>query len=782
MQKITRAQLSVHVYRGRFATCLCALFLAAMVSMLSACGSSASSRGQNSGLAGNWQFSMTNPNQTPPAQGGPPSGQLYGMQGGFLLESNGSVTGQAVYSISGNPTGATEWVVCDSGSAQITGTISGQTVNLIVAAGTQTFTLQGMIESNGSMTGTFTTPGGNVTGFSNCGMPTSASAAVSWMATSVPPLSGTITGSFHSSGAFILNNQDFPVTGSLTQGANIGASNATITGTLSFIDPASLISNYPCFGTASVNGQISGNNVILQIIGANGADIGQIGGTVGSGVNPVTFNSVAPNGYALQSTTTPGYLVDTPSCSTASGGYGDGGNVCLALNNSTACQQPITVSPALLTFPAQYLGSTPATQMITLTNNDPSGDTLSNLTLQFIVSTSGNFAGFSDFNGVSNYTATDNCVSGGQLLPPDGPAEAISSLSPGQSCTITVSFSPQESCYWLPYAAASGTAPENCPITLGATIILKNPASADSDTSFAFPITASGISFVQPSTPELDFSAEAVGESSLPQLLTFTNTSPNPVQILGSAPCTSPPGTATFVFPNDPLVYGSPVAGLQVVVNSGFPNQIIPYTSGGTTITYNCDLDPTSKQPNFQISQDSCTGTLLAFQSSCTIEMTYVPQPATQGVIGAGLDFFLQLNTVQCWPPSTPPADCEIDSGRFPVELKSNAPSPLRMLPAAGLDFGGVPTGKSAAPQTVTLLNDPVQNTAVSFLGKVQVSGSSYSESDDCPFTLTPGSSCTLTVTFKPGSSGFSAGKLTINYTPAPAGNPQIVYLRGTGQ
>ena len=65
----------------------------------------------------------------------------------------------------------------------------------------------------------------------------------------MPPLTGSITGSFHSGGTGDnsgLVNQDFPVTGSLTQGPNIGASNATITGTLSFIDPTTGLSNYPC--------------------------------------------------------------------------------------------------------------------------------------------------------------------------------------------------------------------------------------------------------------------------------------------------------------------------------------------------------------------------------------------------------------------------------------------------------------------------------------------------------------------------------------------------------
>jgi len=29
---------------------------------------------------------------------------------------------------------------------------------------------------------------------------------------------------------------------------------------------------------------------------------------------------------------------------------------------------------------------------------------------------------------------------------------------------------------------------------------------------------------------------------------------------------------------------------------------------------------------------------------------------------------------------------------------------------------------------------------------------------------------------------GFDPGTITINYTPEPTGDPQLVYLRGTGQ
>jgi hypothetical protein len=166
------------------------------------------------------------------------------------------------------------------------------------------------------------------------------------------------------------------------------------------------------------------------------------------------------------------------------------------------------------------------------------------------------------------------------------------------------------------------------------------------------------------------------------------------------------------------------------------------------------------------------------------VQVAYVPQPNT--AINSGLDFFLELNTVQCTnAPNEPPSPlyCEIDSGRFPVELKANIPSPLRMSPGAGLEFGNQPKGTTSAPLTVTLLNDPnlANPQTVTFVGRIAAQGN-YSETDDCPVMLAPGSSCTLSVTFTPSGTGFESGTLTISYSPEPTGQPQVVYLRGVGR
>jgi len=309
---------------------------------------------------------------------------------------------------------------------------------------------------------------------------------------------------------------------------------------------------------------------------------------------------------------------------------------------------------------------------------------------------------------------------------------------------------------------------------LTAKLTLSGTASADNNTQFSVPVTGFGFSAIQPSVRELDYGSQALTQSSLPQALSFTNQSPHPVQILGAASClNTPPDTGFNTLPL-PLQNNSPVAGLQVISNDIFP--VVP---DGSTIDYRCDSDPNTLNSNFRISSDSCTGILLQPQATCSVEIAYIPQPATDA--NAGLDYFLELNTVQCSNGTT--SNCEIDGGRFPVELRANPPSPLRMSPGAGLDFGTQPLGAVTNPLTITLFNDPSDpsSATVNFVGKFVMKGD-YSETDDCPVSLAPGASCTVNIAFKPGIVGFDLGTLTINYTPEPTGSPQIMYLRGTGR
>ncbi len=762
------------------------LMLAAAMATLSACGGSSSSGQQPSAkLAGNWQFAMKSPDPNYN------SSFQFGLQGGFLLQQNGSVTGQAVYSVAGqtNPNGA--WAVCNSGTATITGTISGQTVNLTVVAGTQsstppsgqTYTLQnGTLSADGStISGTFTATGGTATAWDGSTVTCGMAGTSSWTASSVPPLTGTINGSFYEAatgatrpGGLTPYSNSLPVTGSLIQGQNIGASNATVTGTLNFVDPTTGLSdNYPCIpNSVSVNGQISGNSVILYLIANNGSTVGQIGIPASEENNnngflnlyPVTID---PTTRILSSVKGYGYGVSTSTCP-ASSGPGGSGPICLALNSTTACQQPILVAPAALTFPSQIVGEAqaPLQQTITITNN--SSITQNGLKLFFPTG---------DFTAASN-----TCGTGSFTLYPPG------SVSGPSSCALTISFAPQEDdCEADPfgsgypygserpglyYTGHAGKPSPVCPPLSTALFVNGITGSPDQATSLSVPITGYGFSAIQASTPEIDFDAWAPidqnSQTPAPsQTLTFTNSGSDSQTISGPGPCVlSSLGAPT-----------SASAGLQVVLINAEGSLTCASGSPSTT--------------NYQIvpGSDNCSGTALAPGDSCSVAIEYTPVVGTYGA--AGTSYFLQLNTD------------EINSGRSPVELNWNQNSPLRMsvngTPVPGaiamLNFGNQLARQASSPQTITLYNDPndpsnssqfnPQANPLAFPAKPAVKGN-YSEYDDCLYYLPVGQNCTMTVTFTPTSAGFAPGLITI-YVQAGTSltgysYPQYVYLLGAGQ
>jgi hypothetical protein len=378
-----------------------------------------------------------------------------GLQGGFLLQPNSAATGAAAFSISlptsPNPT------VCNSGSAAITGTLTGQNVALTAVAGSQTFSLTGTLSFDGTtMVGTYDSTAGTAADGTPCG---TAQSGLQWNAIAVPPLMGSIQGTFHSAGGPAgLNQQDFQVSGAISQGANTGADTATVTGNLSFINVVTNLSDYPCFAGANIQGQIRGNSVFLQLTGGDGSVIGQIGPSQGSAAPAVTFNHTQ-NGYALQSLAGVGYAVYAAACGGGSlQSPADSGNVCLAVNNTTACQPPVTLAPSVLTFPSRSIGSTSTTLAITLTN--ATGASVSGLTITL-----------ANHGVAADFMETDTC--GLQGAASQGfPFDLISQ----QSCVITIAFAPLESC-------AAGTSASRC---LTATLTVAHPAS---DEIFTVPVT-----------------------------------------------------------------------------------------------------------------------------------------------------------------------------------------------------------------------------------------------------------------------------------------------------
>jgi hypothetical protein len=96
-------------------------------------------------------------------------------------------------------------------------------------------------------------------------------------------------------------------------------------------------------------------------------------------------------------------------------------------------------------------------------------------------------------------------------------------------------------------------------------------------------------------------------------------------------------------------------------------------------------------------------------------------------------------------------------------------------LTPASLAFPSVLVGTSAASKTTTLANNGNAALAIS---SIQAAGD-YAQTNNCPSSLSAGSSCSINVTFNPKASGSRSGTVTIS--DSVVGSPQIVGLSGAG-
>jgi len=222
--------------------CLCTLLGAI------ACGGG-SSQSANS-VSANWQMQLTSAGSDQPWQ-----------LSGFLLQSGNSVTGSFV-----SVPNATTGFGCN-GVGPVSGTLNGQNLKLDVNVSSQDVSLTANFPSQAP---TSSTP---LEGqFSTLAAGCTSSSTGTWSAVPVTPLSGSFHGTFTSNTVFGLAPVN--VTGTLSQGPNVGDNNTTLTGTINAAGPTRFCSY---LNSATISGLISGTQVTLNFFGPNGSQIGQLG-------------------------------------------------------------------------------------------------------------------------------------------------------------------------------------------------------------------------------------------------------------------------------------------------------------------------------------------------------------------------------------------------------------------------------------------------------------------------------------------------------------------------
>lgn len=153
--------------------------------------------------------------------------------------------------------------------------------------------------------------------------------------------------------------------------------------------------------------------------------------------------------------------------------------------------------------------------------------------------------------------------------------------------------------------------------------------------------------------------------------------------------------------------------------------------------------------------ETSTCANILAPLASCVISVAFKPT-------GEGTE--TGLLTVTDNAPGSPQTISLSGTGTF-----------IGLAPFS-LNFGDVKVGQTSAPQTATVTN--VSTHAVS-VQSVRTSKPAYQETNTCGSSLAAKSSCTVTVTFSPQTTGTQTGLLAVYDNGG--GSPQTVSLTGVG-
>jgi hypothetical protein len=194
--------------------------------------------------------------------------------------------------------------------------------------------------------------------------------------------------------------------------------------------------------------------------------------------------------------------------------------------------------------------------------------------------------------------------------------------------------------------------------------------------------------------------------------------------------------------------------GSVVIGQTGaFQDFVITNTGGVSTTTLSLSLVGASAS-SFSLSNDSCTGSVLAPSNGCTVRVTFVPQARN------ALAAFLQATatvggTVQAQLTGT---------GLRPATLSISPTS--RTWPTAVI---GVP----GASEDFVVTND---GDVSSGTPSASVSGPAFSiKSSTCSAVLPPNGSCTVSVSFAPATSGNHAGTLVVGAMPGGSVTASLV-------
>jgi hypothetical protein len=403
---------------------------------------------------------------------------------------------------------------------------------------------------------------------------------------------------------------------------------------------------------------------------------------------------------------------------------------------------PVTYSPKLIAFPSQSTGSSSSPSSVTLNNKQSVALNISSIQVP------------------APFSQTNTCGT---------------SLAAGQSCTVSVAFSPTAVQYYssaLTITDDSTNSPQTVMLT-GSGII---PVTY-SPKLIAFPSQSTGSSSSPSSVTFNNKQSVVLNISSIQVPAPFSQTNTCGTSLAAGQSCTvsvafSPTAvqyytsalTITDDSTNSPQTVTLTGSGFAPVTYSpkliAFPSQVVGASSSPVSVTVSNKqsvvLNISSIQASAPYSQTNTCGTFLAAGQSCTVNVTFSP---------TAVKYYSSAITIVDDAGNSPQTIAVTGSG-FAI--------PVTFSPS-NIAFPSQGTGSSSAPSSIILNNN--QSVALN-ISNIQTSAP-FSQTNTCGTSLAAGHSCVLNVTFSPAAVKYYSSALTI--TDSATSSPQTVPLTGSG-
>ena len=159
-------------------------------------------------------------------------------------------------------------------------------------------------------------------------------------------------------------------------------------------------------------------------------------------------------------------------------------------------------------------------------------------------------------------------------------------------------------------------------------------------------------------------------------------------------------------------------------------------------------------------SQTNTCGSTIAAGANCAINIVF--KPTASGTRTANVS----LSDDASSSPQT-------------VSLSGTLATTTANISPASVTLGSEPLGTASAVQAVTVSNTGTGSLSLTGVSVAGANANEFSQTNNCGSSLNPGSSCTVSVTFKPSAAGSATAGVMIADT-AP-NSPQTVTLSGTG-